>query len=198
MDTSPHDRSIRPPHPLAVELAGRLRGVPHAHVLDYCTGSGRNARWLERAGFSVAIVSDDEAPAFDRTDPHPSYDGIVASHGLLHGIATAMPGCVARLARRLRPGGWMCATFGSTHDKRFGVGERLGDATFAPLDGDEAGVAHAYFDEPFLRTMLDAYFDIAVLDRHDAVQTAGRWAHSQPLTGAVHWFFVGSVRERER
>jgi SAM-dependent methyltransferase len=198
MYPSPHDRSIRPPHPLAIELAGRLRGVPYARVLDYCTGSGRNTRWLEREGFSVEIVSDDEASAFDRIDPHPSFDGIVASHGLLHGIATAMPGRVERLARRLRPGGWMCATFGATTDSRFGVGDRLDDATFAPRDGDEIGVAHAYFDEPALRTMLDAHFDIALLDRFDAAQTAGRWAHSQPLTGAVHWFFVGSVRERGR
>jgi hypothetical protein len=198
MTTSPHDRSIRPPHPLSVELAGRMRGIPHARVLDYCTGNGRNASWLERAGFSVAIVPDDEAAAFDRTDPQPLFDGIVASHGLLHGIATAVPGRVHRLARRLRSGGWMCATFGSTADRRFGVGKRLDDATFAPLDGDEAGVAHAYFDEAELRTMLAAYFDIAMLDRHDAAQTAGRWAHPQPLTGAVHWFFVGSVRARER
>jgi hypothetical protein len=198
MDTSPHDRSIRPPHPLAVELAGRLRGIPQARVLDYCTGSGRNVIWLERAGLAVATVSDDEAPAFDRTDPHPSFDGIVTSHGLLHGTATAMPGRVERLARRLRPGGWMCATFGSTADERFGVGDRLDDATFAPRDGDEIGVSHAYFDESRLRAILDPYFDVAVLDRQDASQTAGRWAHSQPLTGAVHWFFVGSVRERER
>jgi SAM-dependent methyltransferase len=198
MDTSPHDRSIRPPHPLAVELAGRLRGIARPRVLDYCTGSGRNASWLERAGLSVAIVSDDEAPAFDRTDPLPSFDGIIASHGLLHGMATAMPRRVERLARRLRPGGWMCATFGSTADERFGVGDRFDDATFAPRDGDEMGVKHAYLDESALRTLLDAHFDIAILDRHDAALTAGRWAHSQPLTGAVHWFFVGSVRERER
>jgi SAM-dependent methyltransferase len=198
MTTSPHDRSIRPPHPLAVELAGRLRGVRRARVLDYCAGSGRNARWLEHEGFSVAIVADDEASAFDRTEAHQSFDGIVSSHGLLHGISTRMPGRVEHLAKQLRPGGWMCATFGSTADRRFGVGERLDDATFAPQDGDEFGVAHAYFGEPALRTMLDAYFDIAVLEERDATQTAGRWAHSQPLIGAVHWFFVGSAREPGR
>jgi SAM-dependent methyltransferase len=198
MDTSPNDRSIRPPHPLAIDLAGRLRGVPRARILDYCAGSGRNARWLERAGFSVAIVSDDEAADFDRTDPDREFDGIVASHGLLHGIASVMNGRVERLARRLRPGGWMCATFGSTADRRFGVGERLDDATFVSRDGDETGIPHAYFDEPALRKMLHAYFEVVSLGRHDAAQTAGRWAHSQPLTGAVHWFFVGSVRGRER
>jgi hypothetical protein len=112
-----------------------------------------------------------------------------ASHGLLHGFAAAMPARIARLAERLEPGGWFYAAFGSQRDARFGTGTRLEDATFSREDGDEPGVAHAYFDEPALRAMLTPHFEIKTLEERDATQTAGRWAHTTtPLTDAVHWF----------
>jgi hypothetical protein len=68
--------------------------------------------------------------------------------------------------------------------------------TFAALDGDEAGVPHAYFDERSLRAILEPHFDVTSLIEWDATKTAGSWAHATPLSEAVHWFFVGQRRER--
>jgi hypothetical protein len=197
MPTSPQDRSsIRSPHPLAVELARRLSGTSHARVLDYCSGSGRNAAWLEAGGLDVVAIADDAAAAFDRSASGDRFAGIVSSHGLLHGYASAMGARVHGLAEHLHPEGWLCATFGSKRDARYGTGTRLENGTFASESGDEAGVAHAYFDEPSLRALLEPDFDILELAERDAGQTAGTWAHSAPLTGALHWFFVGRRRER--
>src|ERR1700759_2219350 len=88
MSTSPHEQStIRPPHPLAVELSERLVGRAGARVLDYCSGSGRNAAFLRRCGFDVDAIADAAAETFDRTVTSNEFAGIVTSHGLLHGYA---------------------------------------------------------------------------------------------------------------
>ena len=195
MTSSPHDQStIRPPHPLTVELADRLGDARGARVLDYCAGSGRNAVSLRSLGFEVVAIPDDDAPEFDRSPIETRFAGIVSSHGLLHGLAHETQARVAGLAARLNPGGWMCATFGSPRDARFGKGVRLAPDTFAAIAGDEAGIAHAYFDARSLRAILEPCFEIALLAERDATQTAGRWAHATPLSDAVHWFFVGRKR----
>jgi SAM-dependent methyltransferase len=195
MSTSPHEQStIRPPHPLAIELSVRLRDRAGARVLDYCAGSGRNGAFLRENGFEVVAVDDVDATSFDRASPVAEYAGIVSSHGLLHGYAPAMTARIAALAGRLETGGWLCATFGSRRDARCGTGIRLDEATFAAADGDEAGVPHAYFDESSLRALLAPYFDVALLSERDATQTAGRWAHTTPLNDAVHWFAIARHR----
>jgi hypothetical protein len=192
MTSSPHDQStIRPPHPLAVELANRLGHAHGARILDYCSGSGRNAAYLRRLGFEVVEISDDDASKFDRSPYETRFAGIASSHGLLHGLARETKVRIAGLAARLKPEGWMCATFGSQRDARFGRGVRVAGDTFASADGDEPGVSHAYFDERSLRTLLEPYFEIEMLEECDATQTAGGWAHATPLSDAVHWFFIG-------
>jgi hypothetical protein len=113
---------------------------------------------------------------------------------LLHGVAAETTARVAGLAERLEPVGWICATFGSQRDSRFGTGIRLAGDTFAAVDGDEPGVPHAYFDERSLRAILVPYFEVTSLIEWDATQTAGSWAHATPLSDAVHWFFIGRRR----
>jgi hypothetical protein len=197
MTSSPHDQStIRPPHPLAIELANRLGHARGVRILDYCSGSGRNAAYLRSLGFEVVEVSDGDAPDFDRSAREIRFAGIISSHGLLHGVATETKARIAGLAERLEPDGWMCATFGSQRDSRFGKGVRLAGDTFAALDGDEPGVPHAYFDEQSLRAMLEPHFDVTSLIEWDATQTTGNWAHATPLSDAAHWFFIGRRQER--
>jgi SAM-dependent methyltransferase len=192
MTSSPHEQStIRPPHLLAVEIASRLAGRPKARILDYCSGSGRNTAYLRAAGFDITAVSDSQAAEFDRSGGAAEFAGIVSSHGLLHGFASEIPARIEMLAGRLEPGGWMCATFGSQRDARYGSGMRLGDDTFAAVDGDEPGVAHAYVDEASLRRMLEPFFELESLNESDAGETAGSWAHASPLSDAVHWIVIG-------
>jgi hypothetical protein len=192
MTSSPHDQStIRPPHPLAIELANRLGHARGVRILDYCSGSGRNAAYLRGLDFEVVEIPDGDARDFDRSAREMRFAGIISSHGLLHGFATDTKARIAGLAQRLERDGWMCATFGSQTDARFGQGIRLAGNTFATGDGDEPAVPHAYFDERSLRAILEPHFDITSLIEWDAAQTAGSWAHATPLSDAVHWFFIG-------
>ncbi len=173
------------PHPLAERLAAHLH--PGDAVLDAGTGGGRNARALGLAGMLVAAVSD--ADAYALLLPRGPFDGAIATHALLHGAPAAIAELVAEIAGTLRAKAFFCATFASANDARFGMGERLGERTFAPTSGDEVGVAHSYFDEPALRALLAPNFDVESLEEMRVDAVAGRWAHPrEPLSGAMHWF----------
>jgi aminoglycoside 6'-N-acetyltransferase I len=171
--------AVRPPHPLALALIERLQVRPGARVLEIGQGSGRNTRALRDAGFLVV-----------------GYDGAgdrgaaaLSTHDLLHGTVDEISGRLARIATHLEPGAPFYATFGSTRDARYETGSRIADGVYAPVDGDEAGVAHAYFDRTRLAALLDAHFVIEALDEREVDAIAGSWAHARaPLHGAVHWF----------
>jgi hypothetical protein len=187
---------VSAPHPLAAALIERLHPRPETRVLDFSSGSARNARALRAAGFSVVAIEDAEAASeAPFAGVAGKFTAAVSSHGLLHGAPGTVGARVAQIAGRLEPGGLLYAAFGSTRDARFGCGERLDVATFAPFDGDERGVAHAYFDRERLHALLGAHFEIESLDECGVDDVAGRWAHvERPLRGAVHWFAVACKR----
>jgi protein-L-isoaspartate O-methyltransferase len=179
-------------HPLAAALIERLRARPRARVLDYCTGSGRNAAALSAAGFDVSTVADDDADPGGALAKLGPFAAIVSTHGLLHGTEDDIVNRIAALSASLEEGGALYATFGSVRDARFGRGRRIGPATFAPIDGDERGVAHTYFTrEQIERLLLEFHLDIERLEESSADAVAGSWAHrTRPLSGAVHWFAI--------
>ena len=185
------------PHPLAEGLIERLQPEPDGPILDFAAGSGRNGDALRRAGFAVVTVNDDAAAS---TAPlagvgERRFAAIVSTHGLLHGTARAVGARLGPLADRLRAGGLLYATFGSVSDARFGRGRCLDDATYAPDEGDEAGVAHAYFDRARLQALLEPHFVVESLEERRVDSAAGTWAHSKrPLAGAVHWFAIARKR----
>jgi hypothetical protein len=181
---------------LAVALIERLQHEPEIRVLDFASGSGRNGEALRRAGFTVVSIDDRAAASDDPVNGAAgSFDAVVSTHGLLHGSVESIAMRVRVVAGSLERGGLLYATFGSTRDARFGRGERLGDATFAPLDGDERGVAHTYFDREGLSALLAPYFQVESLHERDADETAGKWAHrEEPLRFAVHWFATARKR----
>lgn len=182
---SPESGPAREPHPLAELLVASL--PPGSAVLDAGTGSGRNARALERAGMRVTAVSD--ADAYALLLPRRPFDAAIATHALLHGTPDAIAALLAEIAASLRANAPFYATFASANDARFGVGECLGQRTFAPTSGDEAGVAHSYFDEAALRALLLPHFDVVSLAETRVDAVVGRWAHPrEPLSGAMHWF----------
>jgi SAM-dependent methyltransferase len=187
---------VSAPHPLAERLIERLQARPESRVLDFATGSGRNAAALRRSGFTVVIVDDaaaaSEVPLEGVPDP---LDAVLSTHGLLHGTPASIEHRLRAIAAHLTPHGLLYATFGSTLDARFGRGERIDDATFAPLQGDERGVAHAYFDRERLAATLERDFIIESLEHHGVDEIAGRWAHRKsPLAGAAHWFAIVEKR----
>lgn len=185
--TSPLDPgSIRPPHPLAQRLIAGHNGPLGQRVLDFGTGSGRNAAVLQVAGFDVTSIADaDDASSLG----HRIYAAALSTHALLHGWPDDILQRVRRIADALAVGGGFYATFGSTADARNGIGKRLGPQTFAPFEGDEAGVAHSYFDQAGVRELLEAIFVLRSLEEVAVDAIAGTWAHpTTPPSGAVHWF----------
>jgi hypothetical protein len=193
---SPQDRaSIRTPHPLAVQLIARFERRRGRRVLEYASGSGRNAAAMARAGLEVVAISDAEAGS---ANPLQSLEGTFAAalstHGLLHGTRAGVTAAVAAIAGCLETGGFLYATFGSVRDARFGTGQRLDDGTYAPLEGDETGVPHAFFDRENLTHALQSTFEIETLDERAVDDIAGPWAHERPLRAAVHWFVTARRR----
>ncbi len=178
-----------PAHPLALELIDRLHEKDHARVVDFGSGRGRNTQALVEAGFEVIAISDEDASDRSALDgPAGSFDAVLTTHALLHGTPQSVAERLDAVARALREEGLLYATFASVRDARYGKGERLADATFAPSDGDERGVPHVYFDEPSLRAIVAPNFTIESLEERDADRIAGTWAHPHtPLRGAVHW-----------
>lgn len=173
---SPEHASIRSPHPLCLALIERLRDRPGADVFEIGRGSGRNTRALEAAGFTVNATAG-------------PYVAALSTHALLHGTPDDVREHLDAIARALEPGAPLYATFGSVRDARYGGGTPVAPHAFAPTDGDEAGVTHAFFDETRLRAMLDERYRIESLREERVDEIAGRWAHrEQPLHAAVHWF----------
>jgi hypothetical protein len=187
---------VSAPHPLAERLIERLQSRPQSRVLDFASGRGRNLEALRRAGLVVVSVSDaaagSDAPLRDMGE---RFTAILSTHGFLHGTASGVAARVASIAERLDGGGLFYATFGSKSDARFGDGRRIDDSTFAPTEGDERGVAHAYFDRSGLRALLDQHFQVESLAERFVDEIAGSWAHRERrLAGAVHWFAIASKR----
>lgn len=184
------------PHPLAERLIERLQPNREIRVLDFAAGNGRTTRALRAAGFTVVPIEDraaeSDAPFAGIAQ---TFAAIVSTHGLLHGTPAAIAARVRAAAGRLEPGGLLYATFGSTSDARFGEGRRIDASTYAPLDGDERGVAHAFFDATGLRALLEPLFEVESLDERRVDRIAGAWAHRElPLKGAAHWFAIARKR----
>jgi hypothetical protein len=179
-----------PAHPLALELVQRLR--PSARVLEIGAGRGRNSQALRDGGLDVVALDDAAASLLDSfSSLSGPFDAALSTHALLHGTLQSVAERVEAIAHLLAPSGLLCATFGSENDARFGKGERVAENVFAPADGDERGVAHAFYDEANLRSLLEASFEIELLGERSVDDVAGRWAHpTAPLTGAVHWFVI--------
>jgi hypothetical protein len=121
------------------------------------------------------------------------FAGALSTSALLHGTADAVRQSVAAVRLALRHDAPFFFTLGSTLDPRFGDGRRIDEQTFAPESGSEAGVAHAYFDESRVRTMLSG-FEIDELTEGSAAETIGAWAHTNDEAATiVHWFVRARV-----
>jgi hypothetical protein len=191
--TSPEPASVRPPHPLAVELIAAL-GAGEARVIDFASGSGRNARALRAAGFQVLEIADPGATAAAVARVPSSVQAVISTHGLLHGTINTIADALDAIAGKLVPGGRLYATFASTRDARYGQGTEIEPFVYAPDDGDERGVPHAYFDEPRLRGLLSHSYVLESIEERSADVVAGSWAHPRtPLHNAVHWFVKARV-----
>lgn len=205
-----------PAHPLAQELAAHLlrRNPASRRTLVVGLGSGRNLEPLLAARARCTIVDEDPARASavlarlgaaEAVDLAPAgasyqdlarfgggFDGALSTHVFLHGTVAAVSGALAVLAGSLSPGAPCFLTLGTTADPRCGHGTPVGDGSWAPSAGPEAGVPHAYFDREQARSALAPFasFEIA-----EGSGSAGTWAH-EPFEAEriVHWFVRAVAR----
>jgi hypothetical protein len=177
-------------HPLTERLIqdARERALD-GPVIEVGTGSGRNVRALVEAGIPNVTVPD-ATPYTQLPGPRETYGAALSTHAYLHGASAKLRAGIAELRRVLRPNAPVYLTLGSFKDVRYGLGVPLDERSFAPGDGDEAGIPHAYFDRDGVLELLFG-FEIESMEEVDVDQIVGRWAHAaDDVGGRVHWFVV--------
>jgi hypothetical protein len=178
-------------HPLAEQLIALAREHPlDGPVIEIGTGSGRNTRALAEAGVAVQSVPDDvlytQLPGSRET-----YGAALSTHAYLHGTSAKLRAGIAELRRVLRPNAPAFITLGSFKDARYGLGIPFDERSFAPGEGSELGIPHAYFDRDGVIELLLG-FTIESMDEVDVDDVVGRWAHADgdEVSGRVHWFVI--------
>ncbi len=142
--------------PLYAPFLARL--TAGAAILDAGCGSGRDARAFRERGYEVTAMEPSaplarlaeahcglavEVRRFQDIDWHARFEGIWACASLLHVPLAELPDALQRLARALRLGGVLYASF------KHGQGEReRGGRRFTDLD--EAGLAELLRQVPDL------------------------------------------------
>jgi hypothetical protein len=187
------DPSTQGPHPLADALIERYRAAGWTlPVLEVAAGAGRNTRAFAAAGVPVVATRDDE-PYTQLPGEHDGYAAAFSSHGYLHGATAKIRAGFAELRRVLVAGAPIYVTLGSIDDERYGFGEMIDEWTYAPGDGPEKGIPHAYFDRDTIIELLRG-FTLESLEDVDATEIVGTWAHEPDDEAAPirHWFVVAT------
>jgi hypothetical protein len=182
--------SAQTAHPLAERLIGRAGEHPlEGPVIEVGTGSGRNTRALVDARIPVLSVPD-TTPYTQLPGNREEYGAALSTHAYLHGASAKLRAGIAELRRVLRPKAPVFVTLGSFKDARYGLGIPFDDRSFAPGEGAELGIPHAYFDrDGVIELMLG--FTIESMEEVDVDEIVGRWAHTDDeIAGRVHWFVV--------
>ena len=179
--------SAQTAHPLAERLVAAAAERPFdGPVIEVGTGSGRNTRALVSAGIPVAGVPD-SALYTQLPGTRENYGAALSTHAYLHGSSDKVRAGLAELRRVLMPNAPVFITLGSFRDVRYGLGIPVDERSFAPGEGDEIGIPHAYFDRDGVIEMLAGYV-IDTMEEVDVDDIVGRWAHEDDVGGRVHWF----------
>ena len=179
-------------HPLVKRLIAAVgAGAP---VLEIGAGSGRNTAALRAAGCEVSALADGACRA-----PLPyagaQFSAALSTHGLFHGRPPEVRALCAEIARVLCAQAPFYFTLTAREDARYGLGERVDEDTFAPLEGPEAGVPHAYFSREAVRALIADRFTLESLELVAVDAIVGRWAHgADEPPGKVHWFVLARRR----
>lgn len=177
-------------HPLAARLIELARREPlSGPVIEVGTGSGRNTRGLVEAGIPNVTVPD-STPYTQLPGTRDSYGAALSTHAYLHGAYPKLRAGIAELRRVLQQNAPIFVTLGSIKDARYGLGIPFDERSFAPGEGDEVGIPHAYFDHDGVIELLFG-FRIESMEEVDVDEIVGRWAHADDeVDGRVHWFVV--------
>ncbi|MBV8150665.1 MAG: hypothetical protein JO101_07410 [Candidatus Eremiobacteraeota bacterium] len=173
-------------HPLARRLADTVP-ADAGPIIVVGDGRGRNSRALEQAGWRTVAIPDDR-PYTQLGVPARSFAAGLSTHAYLHGNTAKIRLGIAELARVLRAGAPAYLTLGSIRDVRYGFGDPLDENTFAPGNGAEAGIPHAFFDRDGAIDVLRP-LTLVSLEEVEVDDVVGKWAHlDEEPPGKVHWF----------
>jgi hypothetical protein len=180
------------PHPLAERLITRYRSDRlSGPVLEIHAGSGRNTNAIVDAGIPILSTRDDE-PYTQLPGGRDTYAAALSTHAYLHGTTAKLRQGIGELRRVLKTRAPIYITLGSLNDPRFGFGLALDERTFAPGDGPETGIPHAFFERDGILELLRG-FTIESMDDVDATDLVGTWAHpadDDARDRIRHWFVV--------
>lgn len=185
------------------DFARRLKTDGAKRVYDLGCGIGRHTALLAEAGFdvyatdlstagvrmtldrlrdrglqAVVVVADMTAVPMDRQ----TFDGVLAFNVVYHATRRDVVRAIGETARVLRPGGIAMITFQSTRSSKFGSGRRLGDNTFVPMAGHEAGIPHFFAAHEDVRGLLDVDFRVEALEHLEVSTEASTGAERN-----CHW-----------
>ena len=163
-------------------------------VLDIGCGAGRHLVWLAEQGFEVFGV-DDASRALERSRARlhaagavarlvrgdfvslpftgDSFDMVVAIHALYHGDQAALRRALSEVARVLRDGGLLVATFLSTLTWKYGLGVQVEPFTYVQPEGPERGIPHHYVTAEMLVDYLAA-FNVETMRLDELTDQQGR------------------------
>ena len=129
----------------------------------------------------------DSTPYTQLPGSREAYAAALSTHAYLHGPSAKLRAGIADLRRVLKRGAPIFITLGSFKDARYGLGIPFDERSFAPGEGAELGIPHAYFDRDGVIELLFG-FRIESLEEVEVDEIVGRWAHDDEIAGRVHWF----------
>ncbi len=138
----------------------------------------------------------DDVPYTQLPGSRDMYGAALSTHAYLHGTAAKLRAGFGELRRVLLPDAPVFVTLGSFSDARYGLGIPFDERSFAPGDGDEAGIPHAYFDRDGVVELLHG-FRLDEAEEVEVDEIVGRWAHpDDDVAGRVHWFVRATRSDR--
>ncbi|RRJ63390.1 class I SAM-dependent methyltransferase [Paenibacillus oralis] len=150
---------------------------PQEHIIDIGCSFGRISIALAKLGFKVTaidvadkplqsiknnyghltnlttcLINSSELPFADQTT-----DGCVAINSIYHGRFKDVIEMVNEMYRVLRKEGWVFATFLSTEDWKFGVGEEIEKQVFVSDIGADPGIPHWFAERKDLEALFKGF-----------------------------------------
>ncbi len=129
----------------------------------------------------------DSTPYTQLPGSRETYGAALSTHAYLHGTSAKLRAGIADLRRVLKREAPAFITLGSFKDARYGLGIPFDERSFAPGEGAELGIPHAYFDRDGVIELLLG-FRIESMQEVEVDEIVGRWAHDDEIVGRVHWF----------
>lgn len=190
------------PEPEVEQTLALLKARGAREVLDLGCGVGRHSRLLAAAGFDVyAADASPSGLAYGQSQDWgrqiqwvrcaftflpfatTSFDFVLAWNVIYHGDRLIAARALAEMARVLRPGGLLQLTMLSKRNALFGKGTAVAEDTFiADTDDEEKRHPHYYCDASGLRSLLEAFEPLDILDRE------------QTKPGSFHWIVTAECR----